>query len=338
MTMKRRRWGFQKSYTPAAGSSSHTHLTCDSPETHRENGRSFSSPLAELLAPPLSPHRDLCRAVSRSHSDYCFLIFSSREWAEQQSDVSPSHVLFVCSHSSSANRARSLLYLFFTRSLSQLSNHPKFSSPLLASAKFFNFPSSSLQFSISPICPSPSVIFPSRLSIFISTLTSAILIKTLLAIAPICVPFLSLQTNTFMHCASSLNHFLLSFFHPNFLLLQWHDLAVFLAVFQMFLFRTIRGLLPSQPPNISVRHNSSLQHAHTHTVRFELLSWKEPSSKDILSGLTDNWGSEVTKSRESGLNHYQAMQPFWHLSISAVHHLSHPAALFHGRLLFTSHF
>lgn len=75
---------------------------------------------------------------------------------------------------------------------SHLPRWPLTSFPLLNSSTFLQCHSSIPIFSFcpfsAPICPSSSVryIFPSRLSIFISTLlTSAILIKTLLSITPI---------------------------------------------------------------------------------------------------------------------------------------------------------
>lgn len=137
-----------------------------------------------------------------SHSDYCFLVFSSRERAQQQSDVLPSHVLFVCSRSSSANRVQSFApslllpsFYFLASFFSQPVHHPKFSSPLLAScifpsAKLFYFPPVSSIHSPLPILSiqrSDRYLFICvlHLSIFTSTLITSAVISSLLSIPPI---------------------------------------------------------------------------------------------------------------------------------------------------------
>lgn len=120
--------------------------------------------------------------------------------------------------------------------------------------------------------------------------------------------------------------------------MQWNELAVIPAVWKSYLLGTI-GALPcfhSQQPNIGVTHNSSLYlpNTHTHRVMFELTlnssflkqtlsfhSFFSSEAVHLLRRLTDKWGWKVTKSRESGLRRYQEMQPFWHLSICALHHL-----------------
>lgn len=105
-----------------ASSSSHRDMHTHTPDLrftlNTEKTAGLSSPLAELLSPSRSPSLTSpwplpCYRSCLSHSDYCFLVFSSREWAEQQSDKLPSRL--VCSHSSSANRVHSLTpsFLFF---------------------------------------------------------------------------------------------------------------------------------------------------------------------------------------------------------------------------------
>lgn len=175
--------------------------------TSRWTSLSVSLPLSHLtMTSAVLSLLSLARPLSLSHSDYCFLVFSSREWAEQQSDVLPSHVLFVCSHSSSANGVHSPArpfspLLLFCLSLFHSHNQLITQSSCWPLASFPLLNSSFLQchLSIPVISFSPAAllsvplhlcyIFLSRRSIFISTLVPfAILIKTLLSITPIFHP------------------------------------------------------------------------------------------------------------------------------------------------------